>query len=54
MDLVNAIVRGFEIGVSIVAVLAVLLVVNFIIIFVQSVIEVFAERAERKKDEDTK
>lgn len=51
MDLVNAIVRGFEIGVSIVAVLAVLLVVNFIIIFVQSVIEVCAER---KKDEDTK
>ena len=54
MDLVNAIVRGFEIGVSIVAVLAVLLVVNFIIIFVQSVIDVCTGRAERKKDEDTK
>ena len=54
MDLVNAIVRGFEVGLSIVAALAVLLVVNFIIIFVQSVIEVFTERAERKKDEDTK
>lgn len=53
MDLVNAIVRGFEIGLSIVAALAVLLVVNFIIIFAQSVIEVFAERAERKEDEDT-
>ena len=53
MDLVNAIVRGFEIGVSIVAVLSVLLVVNFIIIFAQSVIEVFTERAERKEDEDT-
>lgn len=53
MDLVNAIVRGFEVGLSIVAALAVLLVVNFIIIFVQSVIEVFTERAERKKDEDT-
>lgn len=48
MDLVNAILRGFEIGFSIVAALAVVLAVNFIIIFVQSVIEVFAERAERK------
>lgn len=53
MDLVHSIVRGFEIGLSIVAALAVLLVVNFIIIFVQSVIEVFTERAERKEDEDT-
>lgn len=53
MDLVYAIVRGFEIGLSIVAALAVLLVVNFIIIFAQNVIEVFTGRAERKEDEDT-
>lgn len=51
MDLTNAIVRGFEIGVGIVAALAVLLVVNIAIIIIQSVIEVCAER---KKDEDTK
>lgn len=51
MDLVNAIVRGFEIGIGIVAALAVLLVVNIAIIIIQSVIEVCAER---KKDEDTK
>lgn len=51
MDLANAIVRGFEIGVGIVAALAVLLVVNIAIIIIQSVIEVCAER---KKDEDTK
>ena len=51
MDLANAIVRGFEIGVGIVAALAVLLVVNIAMIIIQSVIEVFAER---KKDEDTK
>ena len=51
MDLVNAIVRGFEIGVGIVAALAVLLVVDIAVIIIQSVIEVCAER---KKDEDTK
>lgn len=51
MDLANAIVRGFEIGIGIVAALAVLLVVNIAIIIIQSVIEVCAER---KKDEDTK
>lgn len=51
MDLANAIVRGFEIGVGIVAALAVLLVVDIAIIIIQSVIEVCAER---KKDEDTK
>ena len=51
MDLENAIVRGFEIGIGIVAALAVLLVVNIAIIIIQSVIEVCAER---KKDEDTK
>ena len=54
MDLANAIIRGFEIGVGIVAALAVLLVVNIAIIIIQSVIEGCAERAERKKDEDTK
>lgn len=54
MDLANAIVRGFEIGVGIVAALAVLLVVNIAIIIIQSVIEVCTGRAERKKDEDTK
>ena len=54
MDLANAIVRGFEIGIGIVAALAVMLVVNISIIIIQSVIEVCAERAERKKDEDTK
>ena len=51
MDLANAIVRGFEIGIGIVAALAVLLGVNIAIIIIQSVIEVCAER---KKDEDTK
>ena len=51
MDLANAIVRGFEIGIGIVAALAVLLVVNIALIIIQSVIEVCAER---KKDEDTK
>ena len=51
MDLANAIVRGFEIGIGIVAALTVLLVVNIAIIIIQSVIEVCAER---KKDEDTK
>lgn len=54
MDLVNAIVRGFEIGIGIVAALAVLLVVNIVMIIIQSVIEVCTGRAERKKDEDTK
>ena len=54
MDLANAIVRGFEIGIGIVAALAVLLVVNIAMIIIQSVIEVCAERAERNKDEDTK
>ena len=54
MDLANAIVRGFEIGVGIVAALAVLLVVNIAMIIIQSVIEVCTGRAERKKDEDTK
>ena len=54
MDLANAIVRGFEIGIGIVAALAVLLFVNIAIIIIQSVIEVFADRAERKEDEDTK
>ena len=51
MDLGSAIVRGFEIGVGIVAALAVLLVVDIAVIIIQSVIEVCAER---KKDEDTK
>ena len=51
MDLVNAIVRGLEIGVGIIAALAVLLVVDIAVIIIQSVIEVCAER---KKDEDTK
>ena len=54
MDLANAIVRGLEIGIGIVAALAVLLVVNIAMIIIQSVIEVFADRAERKEDEDTK
>ena len=54
MDLANAILRGFEIGIGIVAALAVLLVVNIAIIIIQSVIEVCTGRAERKKDEDTK
>ena len=54
MDLANAIVRGFEIGIGIVAALAVLLLVNIAIIIIQSVIEVRTGRAERKKDEDTK
>lgn len=54
MDLANAIIRGFEIGIGIVAALAVLLVVNIAIIIIQSVIEVCTGRAERKKDEDTK
>ena len=54
MDLANAILRGFEIGIGIVAALAVLLVVNIAIIIIQSVIEVCAGRAERKNDEDTK
>ena len=54
MDFANAIVRGFEIGIGIVAALAVLLVVNIAIIIIQSVIEVCTGRAERKKDEDTK
>ena len=51
MDLANAIVRGVEIGIGIVAALAVLLVVDIAVIIIQSVIEV---SAERKKDEDTK
>ena len=51
MDFANAIIRGFEIGVGIVAALAVLLVVKIVMIIIQSVIEVCAER---KKDEDTK
>ena len=54
MDLANAIIRGFEIGIGIVAALAVLLVVKIAMIIIQSVIEVFADRAERKEDEDTK
>ena len=54
MDLANAIVRGFEIGIGIVAALAVLLVVNIAVIIIQSVIEVCTGRAERKKDEETK
>ena len=54
MDLGSAIVRGFEIGVGIIAALAVLLVVDIAVIIIQSVIEVFADRAERKEDEDTK
>lgn len=54
MDLANAIVRGFEIGVGIVAALAVLLVVDIAVIIIQSVIDVCTGRAERKKDEDTK
>ena len=51
MDLGSAIVRGFEIGIGIVAALAVLLVAKIAMIIIQSVIEVCAER---KKDEDTK
>lgn len=51
MDLANAIIRGFEIGVGIVAALSVLLVAKIVMIIIQSVIEVCAER---KKDEDTK
>ena len=51
MDLVNAIVRGLEIGVGIVAAWAVLLVGYIAVIIIQSVIEVCTER---KKDEDTK
>ena len=51
MDLANAIVRGFEIGIGIVAALAVLMVVKIVMIIIQSVIEACAER---KKDEDTK
>ena len=51
MDLGSAIIRGFEIGIGIVAALAVLLVVDIAVIIIQSVIEVCAER---KKDEDTK
>ena len=54
MDLANAIVRGFEIGIGIVAALAVLLVVYIAVIIIQNAIEVCAKRAERKKDEDTK
>lgn len=54
MDLANAIIRGFEIGVGIVAALAMLLVVNIAMIIIQSVIDVCTGRAERKKDEDTK
>ena len=54
MDLANAIIRGFEIGIGIVAALAVLLAAKIAMIIIQSVIEVCAERAERKKDEDTK
>ena len=51
MDLGSAIVRGFEIGVGIIAALAVLLVVDIAVIIIQSVIEVCTGR---KKDEDTK
>ena len=51
MDLANAIVRGFEIGIGIVAAVSVLLVVKIATVIIQSVIEVCAER---KKDEDTK
>ena len=51
MDLGSAIVRGFEIGIGIVAAVSVLLVVDIAVIIIQSVIEVCAER---KKDEDTK
>ena len=51
MDLANAIIRGFEIGIGIVAAVSVLLVAKIAMIIIQSVIEVCAER---KKDEDTK
>lgn len=54
MDLGSAIVRGFEIGVGIIAALAVLLVVDIAVIIIQSVIDACTGRAERKKDEDTK
>ena len=54
MDLANAIIRGFEIGVGIIAALAVLLVANIAIIIIRSVIDACTGRAERKKDEDTK
>ena len=54
MDFGSAIIRGFEIGIGIVTACAVLLVVDIAVIIIQSVIEVCAERAERKKDEETK
>ena len=54
MDLANAIVRGFEIGIGIVAAVAVLLVVNIAMIIIRCVIDACTGRAERKKDEDTK
>ena len=56
MDLANAIIRGFEIGIGIVAALVVLLFakIAIIIIQIQSEIDTCAGRAERKKDEYTK
>ena len=51
MDLANAIVRGFEIGVGIVAAFAVMMLAKIVMTIIQSVIEVCAER---KNDEDTK
>ena len=54
MDLANAIVRGFEIGIGIVVAVSVLWVAKIVMIIIQSAIEVCAGRAERKKDEDTK
>ena len=54
MDLANAIIRGFEIGIGIVAAVAVLMLAKIAMIIIQSAIEVCTGRAERKKDEDTK
>lgn len=51
MDLGSTIIRGFEIGIGIVAAVSVLWVAKIVMIIIQSVIEVCAER---KKDEDTK
>ena len=51
MDLGSAIIRGFEIGIGIVAACAVLMLAKVATVIIQSVIEV---GAERKKDEDTK
>lgn len=48
VDIVGAITRGFEVGFSIISAVALLVAVKLAMIIVQSVIEVFTERAERK------